>query len=255
MQFSGAKWLIHSSLKSVSMHFLMSLNFMRSNVYKKPLLIFSVVLFAALATIRPVHAVTTYNTTTIEKIRKASPLFSQELSELELRSAFKNPISTQDCNKQNATKANGSIWHRIFTKSNELKFSNCPQDDVMHIRSYSMNAGGQLWVIARESGVSSQTWAYDFYVIDSNQQIFRKTAREIDLEPPLDNTFLSAQDEKFTPEEDMQSPIYLLEDGTFVAQPNPYTDPKWQNKHISRNFLYRWDGAIFKKTEVIPFGY
>ncbi|HEX5485060.1 MAG TPA: hypothetical protein VFX23_03595 [Limnobacter sp.] len=226
---------------------------MRSDVNPKlPLKFLVLLLFIFLASLHAL-ADTPCNLKTIEQIRHASPLFGAELSQQDLREALTHPISANACNASASSKTKFNRWHQIRTQSKEIQLSTCPPNTVIHLRSYLSNDGGQLWVVARESGVTGQTWRYNFYSIANNQPIIEKSANDLGLNPPTDNAFLSYQDKKFSSSEDTESPIYLLKDGTFIAQPNPYSDPKWQSKHIERNFLYQWNGSLFVRSQTTPF--
>lgn len=142
-------------------------------------------------------------------------------------------------------------WYILRSEAEFLVIKRCgPYDDIFYIHSYAKKNGDTLYLLAHESGVHGQTWGYQAYILQkNNQKMIPVEPKSLGLVEPKENEFLPRK-LQFPKSDNYGTTISLDEDGMLSAFPWTWQNPKWDDRKPTYDIYFKWNGYSFIKHKV-----
>ena len=121
-------------------------------------------------------------------------------------------------------------------------------DSSIRIRVFNSIPGPIVVAVCVSMGQSSEL---DMYTVSLSEHTITNIPRDqlasIGIEKITENDFLS-EESKFSESEALPAEIFMVHDGSIQAMVSSWMDPRWENKIITYDVSFVWDGVKFKKV-------
>ena len=115
------------------------------------------------------------------------------------------------------------------------------------IHVYHRDGGGNVVSVTSILGNHDQNQFSRFFEINGSGEIAGELDRyQLGISEVLSNEFLDP-DDFFTEEDNYPVALYILDDGSFRAEPWTWMNPHWEGREIVYEIVFTWNGELFTK--------
>ena len=115
------------------------------------------------------------------------------------------------------------------------------------IHLYPMDGGGYVVSVTSILGDHGENHNTRFFLVNEEEEITGELdAVSLGIREVMSNEFLAEQDE-FQEKDNYPVPLYIRDDGSFLAEPWTWMNEDWLNRDIIREITFVWNGEEFQE--------